>query len=129
MTIWIKSQDMSIWDVTKSCNFVPKKITTKKIDGVDKVLEEAKPKLRVNGPLMITKRLVHEYELFQMMENKKNEDMFGRFSNIITNLNLLGRKVPERDVVSKILRSLTPQWDSKVNVIQEGRNFEELTYD
>ncbi|KAL4394043.1 hypothetical protein AHAS_Ahas02G0112500 [Arachis hypogaea] len=75
-----------------------------------------------------TKREVDRVFTFDE-EDEKIEDMFGRFSNIIASLNLLGRKIPEREVVRKILRSLTPQWNSKVIAIKEGINYDGLTYD
>ena len=52
-------------------------------------------------------RLIHEYELFKMKDGEKVEDMLGRFSNNVTNLNLLGKKMTEKEIVNKILRSLT----------------------
>ncbi|VFQ66102.1 unnamed protein product [Cuscuta campestris] len=58
--------------------------------------------------------LTHEYELFSMKENEKIEEMFERFSNIINPLNLLGKTYTDRELVKKMLRSLSPKWRSKV---------------
>ncbi|RYQ84014.1 hypothetical protein Ahy_B10g102902 [Arachis hypogaea] len=44
MAIWITSQDLRIWDVIECRNYVPTKITTTKVDGIDKIIEEAKPR-------------------------------------------------------------------------------------
>lgn len=74
-------------------------------------------------------RLLHEYEIFKMKEEERIEDMFERFSKIINGLNLLGRKLSEKEIVAKVLRSLTPRWNSKVSAVEEGRNYEALTYD
>lgn len=74
-------------------------------------------------------RLLHEYEIFKMKEEEKIEDMFERYSKIINGLNLLGRKLSEKEVIAKVLRSLTPKWNSKVSAVEEGRNYEVLTYD
>ncbi|VFQ94483.1 unnamed protein product [Cuscuta campestris] len=73
--------------------------------------------------------LTHEYELFSMKENKKTEEMFERFSNIINPLNLLGKTYTDRELVRKVLRSLSPKWRSKVDAIEEGRDFQTTTND
>ncbi|VFQ67257.1 unnamed protein product [Cuscuta campestris] len=73
--------------------------------------------------------LTHKYELFSMKENKKIEEMFERFSNIINPLNLLGKTFTDRELVRKVLRSLSPKWRSKVDAIEEGRDFQTTTYD
>ncbi|VFQ80995.1 unnamed protein product [Cuscuta campestris] len=73
--------------------------------------------------------LTHEYELFAMKENELVEDMFGRFSNIINDLDMLGRTFTDKELVRKILRSLTKEWESKVNSIYEGRDYNVITYD
>ncbi|VFQ69031.1 unnamed protein product [Cuscuta campestris] len=71
----------------------------------------------------------HEYELFSMKENEKIEEMFERFSNIINPLNLLGKTYTDRELVRKVLRSLSPKWCSKVDTIEEGCDFQTMTYD
>ncbi|VFR01042.1 unnamed protein product [Cuscuta campestris] len=73
--------------------------------------------------------LTHEYELFSMKENEKIEEMFERFSNIINPLNLLGKTYTDQELVRKVLRSLSPKWHSKVDAIEEGRDFQTTTYD
>ncbi|VFQ89750.1 unnamed protein product [Cuscuta campestris] len=73
--------------------------------------------------------LTHEYELFAMKENELVEDMFGRFSNIINDLDMLGKTLTDKELVRKILRSLTKEWESKVNSIYEGRDYNVITYD
>ncbi|MED6154218.1 hypothetical protein PIB30_110097, partial [Stylosanthes scabra] len=42
---------------------------------------------------------------------------------------MLGRTFPEQDIVSKVLRSLIPKWNSKISAIEEGRNYDQLTFD
>ncbi|VFQ67153.1 unnamed protein product [Cuscuta campestris] len=73
--------------------------------------------------------LTHEYELFSMKENEKIEEMFERFSNIINPLNLLRKTYTDRELVRKVLQSLSPKWCSKVDAIEEGRDFQTTTYD
>ncbi|VFQ73594.1 unnamed protein product [Cuscuta campestris] len=73
--------------------------------------------------------LTHEYELFAMKENELVEDMFGRFSNIVNDLDMLGKTLTDKELVRKIMRSLTKEWESKVNSIYEGRDYNVITYD
>ncbi|VFQ92078.1 unnamed protein product [Cuscuta campestris] len=73
--------------------------------------------------------LTHEYELFAMKENELVEDMFERFSNIVNDLDMLGKTLTDKELVRKILRSLTKEWESKVNSIYEGRDYNVITYD
>ncbi|MED6140118.1 hypothetical protein PIB30_090063 [Stylosanthes scabra] len=42
---------------------------------------------------------------------------------------MLGKEFSEEEIVDKVLWSLTPKWDGKITVIEEGRNFNTLTYD
>ncbi|VFQ71650.1 unnamed protein product [Cuscuta campestris] len=72
--------------------------------------------------------LTHEYELFAMKENELVEDMFGRFSNIVNDLDMLGKTLTDKELMRKILRSLTKEWESKVNSIYEGRDYNVITW-
>ena len=73
--------------------------------------------------------LVHEYELFTMKEEENIDEMFERFSNIVNTLDALGKVYTDRELVRKILRSLTKEWQSKVAAIQEGRDLNSMSYD
>ena len=55
--------------------------------------------------------LVHKYELFKMKQNEPIEEMFTRFSEITNSLQTLGKGYSQSDIVRKILRSLTPEWE------------------
>ncbi|VFQ69605.1 unnamed protein product [Cuscuta campestris] len=43
--------------------------------------------------------LTHEYELFAMKENELVEDMFGIFSNIVNDLDMLGKTLTDKELV------------------------------
>ncbi|VFQ68286.1 unnamed protein product [Cuscuta campestris] len=73
--------------------------------------------------------LLHEYELFSMKANESIDSYFERFSNIINNLDTLGKHYTDHDLVRKILRCMTPEWKSEVRAISEGRDYNTLTYD
>ncbi|MED6215520.1 hypothetical protein PIB30_114435 [Stylosanthes scabra] len=42
---------------------------------------------------------------------------------------MLGKEFSEEEIVDKVLWSFTPKWDRKITAIEEGRNFNTLTYD
>ncbi|XP_075101612.1 uncharacterized protein LOC142177048 [Nicotiana tabacum] len=66
--------------------------------------------------------LVHDYELFQMKEGESIEEMFAKFSKIISYLKAFGKPHSSGDQVRKILRSLPPTtWQTKVKTSQEEK--------
>ncbi|VFQ63968.1 unnamed protein product, partial [Cuscuta campestris] len=73
--------------------------------------------------------LTHEYELFHMKENEKIDDMFERFSKIVNDLHALKKTYTDKELVRKILRSLTPEWRSKADSIQESIGITSVTID
>ncbi|VFQ66724.1 unnamed protein product [Cuscuta campestris] len=73
--------------------------------------------------------LTQEYEMFRMKEGEKIDDMFDRFSKIINDLHALKKTYTNRDLVRKILRSLTPEWRSKADTIYESIGVSNVTID
>ena len=69
--------------------------------------------------------LMSKYERFEMLHKESIQDMFTRFTNIVNELESLGRSIPIDEQVRKVLRSL-PQderWRSKVTALQESKDF------
>ncbi|VFQ98063.1 unnamed protein product [Cuscuta campestris] len=73
--------------------------------------------------------LTQEYEMFRMKEGEKIDDMFDRFSKIINDLHALKKTYTNRDLVRKILRSLTPEWRSNADAIYESIGVSNVTID
>ncbi|RYR10126.1 hypothetical protein Ahy_B05g078596 [Arachis hypogaea] len=73
--------------------------------------------------------LVHEWENFKMKDEESIEEALERLSKIFNNLSMLGTKYNDKQIVTKVLTSLTPKWNSKVNAIVEGRLYDQLTFD
>ncbi|VFR01503.1 unnamed protein product [Cuscuta campestris] len=73
--------------------------------------------------------LTHEYELFRMKENEKIDEMFERFSKIVNDLHALKKTYTDKELVRKILRSLTLEWRSKADAIQESIGITNVTID
>ncbi|VFQ80971.1 unnamed protein product [Cuscuta campestris] len=55
--------------------------------------------------------------------------MFERFSKIVNNLHALKKTYTDKELVRKILRSLTPEWRSKADAIQESIGITNVTID
>ncbi|VFQ71148.1 unnamed protein product [Cuscuta campestris] len=73
--------------------------------------------------------LTQEYEMFRMKEGEKIDDMFDRFSKIINDLHALKKTYTNKDLVRKILRSLTPKWRSKADAIYESIGVSNVSID
>ncbi|VFQ81994.1 unnamed protein product [Cuscuta campestris] len=55
--------------------------------------------------------------------------MFERFSKIVNDLHALKKTYTDKELVRKILRSLTPEWRSKADAIQESISITNVTID
>ena len=66
--------------------------------------------------------LTHEYELFRMKTNESIQDMQKRFTHIVNHLASLGRIFPNEDLINKVLRCLSREWQPKVTTITESRD-------
>ena len=66
--------------------------------------------------------LIHKYELFKMKPNEPIGEMFTRFCDITNSLQALGKGYSQSDLVRKILRSLTPEWEKKTTAIEEAKD-------
>ncbi|VFQ83919.1 unnamed protein product, partial [Cuscuta campestris] len=73
--------------------------------------------------------LTQEYEMFRMKEHEKIDDMFDRFSKIVNDLHALKKTYTDKDLVRKILRSLTSEWRSKSDAIYESIGTSNVTID
>ena len=61
-----------------------------------------------------------------MKSHESIVEMFTRFTDVVNDLEGLGKRVSEEDNVYKILRCLPPKWNSKMETIEEVKNFKEL---
>ena len=64
-----------------------------------------------------------KYELFKMQEDENITEMYTRFTEIVNALEALGKSLSEEEKVLKILScSLTSDWESKANGIEESND-------
>ena len=60
--------------------------------------------------------LTHEYELFGMNPNENIHSMQKIFTHIVNHLASLGKIFPNEDLINKVLRCLSREWQPKVTV-------------
>ena len=73
---------------------------------------------------------LRKYELFKMEANESIKEMFTRFTEIINNLDSLGKTFTTEENVRKILRSLPKaKWEPKVTAIEEAQDLTVLELD
>ena len=70
--------------------------------------------------------LVTQYENFKMLQHDTIANMYTRFTTITNGLNSLGKVLTQKDMVTKILRSLTKAYQGKVVAIQEAKDLSTL---
>ena len=66
--------------------------------------------------------LTHEYELFRMNTNENIQSMQKRFTHIVNHLASLGKTFPNEDLINKVLRFLSREWQPKVTGISESKD-------
>ena len=71
--------------------------------------------------------LIQQYELFKFKTDEEVQDAFNRFTAITNELASLGKKIPDPDLVRKILRILPPSWDAKKTAIEEAQDLNKLS--
>ena len=71
--------------------------------------------------------LTHEYELFRMNPNESIQDMQKRFTHIINHLASLGKIFPNEDLINKVLRCLSREWQPNVTAITESRDLSNMS--
>ncbi|KAM6587307.1 hypothetical protein CsatA_009912 [Cannabis sativa] len=67
-----------------------------------------------------------QYENFKMKSDETIANMYTRFTTITNGLNSLGKVLTQKDMVTKILRSLTKAYQGKVVAIQEAKDLSTL---
>ncbi|XP_045791661.1 uncharacterized protein LOC123886384 [Trifolium pratense] len=69
---------------------------------------------------------VRKFELFEMKEDETIDQMYGRFTIIINELNSVGKTYTAHERVRKILRSLPKDWRHIVIAITEAKDLSQL---
>ena len=64
-----------------------------------------------------------------MDDSESLQSYLSRVSTVVSQMRNLGATIPEEDVVSKVLRSLTKRWNPVVPAIMESKDLSSLTFD
>ena len=74
--------------------------------------------------------LLRQYELFRMNPDESIKGMFNRFTDIVNNLDSLGKTFSNEEKVRKILRSFPKaKWEPKTTAIEEAQDLSTLLLD
>lgn len=71
--------------------------------------------------------LCSEWEKLRMADEETFDDFHHKVSEIVNASFALGKVIPEKEIVMKILRSLPSRYDSKKHAIVEGNNLNDLS--
>lgn len=73
---------------------------------------------------------LRQYELFKMNKDEPVKEMFTRFTQIVNNLDSLGKTFSNEEKVRKVLRCLPKgKWGPKVTAIEEAQDLKRLQLD
>ena len=73
------------------------------------------------------KTLRIQYESLRMHNDESVASYFLRIDEIINCMKNIGEEIKEVVLVEKVLRSLSPKFDSKVSAIEEKQNLQSIT--
>nr|XP_016453656.1 PREDICTED: uncharacterized protein LOC107777995 [Nicotiana tabacum] len=111
MEIYAEAYDVKVWRVIKKGNY-PLSAAAQPLahpKDIDLYIDEQMAVVHVNNKLEVTyegtnkvkethiNMLVHDYELFQMKEGESIEEMFARFSKMISDLKVFGKPYSSGD--------------------------------
>ena len=65
--------------------------------------------------------LIHQYEMFKMLEHENIDEMTARFMHIINQLKALGKRYSNAKMVRKTLKSLSMAWHPKMTAFKKQR--------
>ncbi|GJU42153.1 hypothetical protein Tco_1195110 [Tanacetum coccineum] len=127
--------DYALWEVIENGATLPK---TAVVEGVEKVMpitsaeDKAQRRLEVkartiekrfgrNAATKKTQRnlLKHQYENFTALSSEMLDQTFDRLQKLVSQLELLDEKLSQEDVNQKLLRSLSPEWNTHAIVDEE----------
>lgn len=91
----------------------------------DKIIQSYEGDTKVKSAKLQTFRI--QYETLRMHSDESIVSFFLRVDEIVNSMRNIGDEVKDSMRVEKILRSLTPKFDSKVSAIEEMQDLKNLT--
>ncbi|GJU60370.1 hypothetical protein Tco_1238136, partial [Tanacetum coccineum] len=141
--------DYALWEVIENGNTAPKTIV---MEGVEKVIPPTtvEEKLKFNsikdakllmeavekrfGRNATTKKtqrnlLKQQYENFTASSSEMLDQAFDRLQKLVSQLELLGETISKEDVNQKLLRSLSPEWNTHVVMWRNKTDLDSMSMD
>ncbi|GKC37889.1 hypothetical protein Tco_1050273 [Tanacetum coccineum] len=118
---YIQMVDYALWEVIKNGATLPK--TT--------IVEAIEKRFGGNAATKKTQRnlLKQQYENFTASSSKIIDQTFDRLQKLVSQLELLDEKLSQEDVNQKLLRSLSPEWNTHVVVWRNKAELETMSMD
>ncbi|GKF93530.1 hypothetical protein Tco_0283230, partial [Tanacetum coccineum] len=101
------------------------------IKDTKKLLEDVKNRFSKNAATKKTQRnlLKQQYENFTASSSEMLDQTFDRLQKIVSQLELLDEKLSQEDVNQKLLRSLSPEWNTYAAVWRNKADLDTMSMD
>ncbi|GJR62956.1 ribonuclease H-like domain-containing protein [Tanacetum coccineum] len=101
------------------------------IKDAKKLLEAVEKRFGRNEATKKTQRnlLKQQYENFTAPSSKMLDQTFDRLQKLVSQLELLGEKISQEDVNQKLLRSLSPEWNTHAVMWRNKDDFDTMSID
>eukprot|EP00253_Pinus_taeda_P016513 PITA_16513 len=121
VTAYLQSLGTEVWNIVETGYVFP---STTPTDADEKRKYETNAKAVKRAKLQ-TLRI--QYETLKMYNDESVANYFLRVDEVVNFMKNLGEEIKEAIVVEKVLRSLSPKFESKVSAIEEKENLRILT--
>nr|GEW73574.1 hypothetical protein [Tanacetum cinerariifolium] len=112
--------DYALWEVIENGATLPK---TQVVEGVITVMPITTAIEKAQ------RRLEHQYENFTAPSSEMLDQTFDRLQKLVSQLELLDEKLSQEDVNQKLLRSLSPEWNTHVVVWRNKADLDTMSMD
>ncbi|GJU16045.1 hypothetical protein Tco_1144011 [Tanacetum coccineum] len=119
---YIQMIDYALWEVIENGATMPKATTVEgvvtlkfnSIKDAKKLLEAVEKRFGGTATTRKTQRnlLKQQYENFTALSSEMLDQTFDRLQKLVSQLELLDEKLSQEDVNKKLLRSLSPEWNT-----------------
>nr|GEY89642.1 hypothetical protein [Tanacetum cinerariifolium] len=132
--------DYALWEVIENGATLPK---TKVVEGVTtelkfnsikdakQLLEAIEKRFGRNAATKKTQRnlLKQQYKNFTALSSEILDQTFDRLQKLVSQFELLDEKISQEDVNQKLLRSLSPEWNTHVVVWRNKADLDTISMD
>ncbi|GJV23753.1 ribonuclease H-like domain-containing protein [Tanacetum coccineum] len=137
--LYIQMIDYALWEVIENGSTLPKTqvmegVTILKFNSIKDaklLLEAVEKRFGGNASTKKTQRnlLKQQYENFTTLSSEILDQTFDRLQKLVSQLELLDEKLSQEDVNQKLLRSLSPEWNTHAVVWRNKAELEKMSMD